>query len=151
MRKVQNVTQLKNEAEEAMTIDKVIPLYAEHKAEEKRIKDLVTKENTFLKDALRKEAQKSKDGKANSTAGGYTVTLSIEDTSTMNEEKLIEWLKQNNLAKGIVKKMEYVDSDALENAIWNGKITEEQVADMDQCKDAGTKEVLRIKKCKEEK
>ena len=64
----------------------------------------------------------------------------------MNEEKLIEWLKKNNLAKGIVKRREYVDDKALESAIYNHVITEEKVIEMEICKESKTVSVLTVKK-----
>ena len=112
----------------------------------KVLKKSVDTANAELKILMPELLKQDEDGNYISESGDYTATLQIQDRSTMNEEKLIEWLKKNNLAKGIVKRREYVDSKALEDAIYNHVITEEQVVEMEICKDPKTVPVLTIKK-----
>ena len=50
--------------------------------------------------------------------------------------------------RGVVKKKEYVDMDALEKAIYSGKITAEQVLQLDKCKETTSSQRLTIKKNK---
>ena len=52
-------------------------------------------------------------------------------------------------ALGIIKTKEFVDEQAISDAIYSGKIAPEVVAEMDSCKVPSTKEVLRITKKKE--
>lgn len=111
------------------------------KSNEKKYADSIKK--------LMKESVKEVDGKRSYTVGAYTAVLYQQDKSSMNEEKLIQFLKQNGLAKGIVRRKEYVDGDALEDAIYNDKIPKELLAGMDSCKEENFVDVLKITKKKE--
>lgn len=132
----------------------LVDLYGEKKDEESVLKKETGRQNLIIKDLLKKEV-KLKDGKYTFSGEKYTVTLSIEDSSTMDEEKLVEFIK-SKLSKskikalGIIKTKEFVDEQALEAAIYSGKIVPEVVTEMDSCKVTFTKEVLRISKNKEE-
>lgn len=98
-----------------------------------------------------KEVLAQQEGKWKHSAGKYTATLSVTETSSMNDEKLMEFLKRNiskDVLKKIIRKKEYIDGDALENAIYNGDITPNQLAAMDTCKETKSSETLRITKSK---
>ena len=79
-----------------------------------------------------------------------TAKISEQEKITFIEDKLIEFLKSNNLADGIVKTKEYVDFDALESAIYHDKISDEQKIAMAECQEKKITTVLRISKKKGE-
>ena len=104
--------------------------------------------NATIKEHIKEEAVED-DGKYVFEGSKYVATLALRDTSKMNEEKLIAYLKKNKLAKNIVKKKEYVDEKAFEEAVYSGLITQEQLTEMDSCKDVSVTEYLTVKKRKE--
>jgi hypothetical protein len=79
-----------------------------------------------------------------------TAKITEQEKVTFIEDKLIEFLKSNNIADNIVKTKEYVDFDALESAIYNGKISDELVQSMSECQEKKVTTVLRISKKKGE-
>lgn len=131
----------------------LVDLYGQNKDQESVLKKEIAKQNLSIKELLKNGTMAQADGKYSFSGEQYTATLSIEDSSTMNEEKLIAFLKQK-ISKtklktlGLIKTKEVVDESAVEAAIYAGEITPEMVAEMDSCKDASTKEVLRISKKK---
>ena len=82
----------------------------------------------------------------------YKATYSIVKKETMNEEKLLEILipaVPSNL--GIIKTKQYIDYDALENAIYKGFISDETILEMDKAKEVKETVTLRVTKKKKEK
>ena len=77
-----------------------------------------------------------------------TAKITEQEKITFIEDKLIEFLKANNLADDIVKTKEYVDYDALESALYHDKITDEQKIAMTECQEKKVTTVLRINKKK---
>ena len=114
----------------------------------KLLKKSVESKNTQVKAYMHNLLKPDSEGVRKSEGENYIAVLSIRDNSVMNEERLIKWLKKNGFAKGIVKKKDYVDAQALEAAIYKGTISDEMVADMESCKDPKPTEVLNIKKKK---
>ena len=76
--------------------------------------------------------------------------LSKRETESMNEAKLIELLKSENLTSTI-KTKEYVDMDMLEKAIYAGDIPQDVLLKMESCKEVKTTVTLSVKKKKEKK
>lgn len=116
----------------------LIPVYQENKVQMdayKKVADRYNKEiKSVMKDADIKEFE----------VGDLRAVYSVSKRENFIEEALIEKIKALKI-RGVVKKKEYVDMDALENAIYNGKVDAATLAD---CKE--TKEVitLRISKAK---
>ncbi len=140
-----------NDAEIMFTEEELTELvdsYGKNKDILKQYKDQTDKENADIKKAMKQLCVANKEGKRSYNTDKFVVTLSVTDKSVMNEDKLITWLKKNKLSKGIIKKKEYVDSNELESAIYNGLITQEQLIDMESCKDVVTQDILRISKNK---
>ena len=137
-----------NEVFTAEQLTDLINSYAKNKDILKQYKDQTDKENADIKTAMKQLITIDKDGKRFYSTPNWVVTLAEIDTSKMNEDKLITWLKQNKLGKGIIKKKEYIDSNALESAIYNGLIAQEQLIEMESCKDNSTQERLTISKNK---
>lgn len=79
--------------------------------------------------------------------GDYTAVLPTVTKETVDEELLIPFIKNLNI-RGIVKKKEYVDMDALEKAIYSGKISQENLIEMNKYKTSSSYTTLRVKKNK---
>lgn len=56
------------------------------------------------------------------TVDGKTANISKVVKTSLDEEALSAWLKENELEANILKTREYVDMEALENAIYHGVI-----------------------------
>lgn len=123
-------------------LTKLVESYIENKESEAYYKDLASSENTQIKEVMH-ELNLTEF----STSMG-TATISEQTRETFLEDKLIEFLKTNNVANDIVKTKEYIDFDALESAIYNEKIPTELVKQMEDCKEKKVTTVLRIKKKK---
>ena len=124
-------------AKERLT--ELLPIYYTQKSEMDSIKKVVDEENTEIK-ALMRESNLSEF-----VAGDIKATCSDSERQDFIEEALISKLKEMKVP-GIVKKKEYVDMDALENAIYNGKIDAAALADCQTKKEVVTLRVSKIKK-----
>lgn len=129
---------------EIKKLDELIPQYAMNKSEMDSYKKICDKENAQIKSIMSEYAL------PNYEAGGYKAIYTVSNRETMNEERLLEIAHQFGISE-IVKIKEYIDFDALEKAIYDGKISEEILLKMDKAKE--TKEVvtLRVSKIKGEK
>ena len=125
-------------------LDKLIPQYAMNKTEADAYKKLCDKENAQIK-ALMADLDNPVY-----EAGGYKATYSVSTRESMNEEMLLEIAHQHGIPE-IVKTKEYIDFDALENAIYNGKISQDILLEMDKAKEVKEVVTLRVTKTKEKK
>lgn len=63
----------------------------------------------------------------------YKLSYSITERSSINEDGLLEYLKNSNVdIPGLIKTKEYLDSDILEAAIYNEKIPADVIKGMAQ-------------------
>ncbi len=124
----------------------IVDSYAMHKDRANELDKLIKSESAEIKTLMNASFEEDENGKRAFDNGDYVVTLSTRDTSKMNEEKLIAYLKEHGLAKGIVKKKEYIDEKAFEDAVYNHKISDEQLIEMDTCKEYSTTQYLTYKK-----
>lgn len=135
----------KNLEQKQLTLEDLVPLYGEQNTQlntlKKTVDDLKTKIKTAIHDAKLTDTD--------IVISGWKCKLSVSDTSTMNEDRLLEFAKTHNL--DIIRTKEYVDFDALEKLLYSGKISQDVVAEMESCKEPGTKETLRCTKMKEAK
>ena len=127
-------------------LDDLVPSYATHKAEADELKKITEAQNKQIKELMA-------EGKINSyEAGGYVASVSTTEKSSFNMTKLITVVKEHpELASQVIKTQEYVDMDALESLIYNGKVNTETLLDMDKCREIKTVVTLRINKAKKKK
>lgn len=122
----------------------IVDEYKSVKDEEKAIKSKVSELNTALKDEMLKKDLTSLDGN-----GEYCVTLSSTTKESLDEDRAIEILKENLTPaqiKQVVKKKEYIDDDALEKLVYNGKF---DMSKLESCRMVSTPTyTLRISKKK---
>ena len=122
-------------------LDELIPQYASNKNEMDAYKKLCDKENAEIKAIMKDLALQKYE------AGEYKATYTISKRETMDEEILLEIAHQFGIHE-IVKTKEYIDFDALENAIYNGKISPEILTEMDRARSVKEVVTLRVSKKK---
>lgn len=88
----------------------------------------------------------AEDNLTNYDTADSSVSVQIRSSVSFDEESLIDYLKSSGLSRGLVKRKEYVDFDALESAIYRGKLSDEQVKELDKFKIEKTTSALVIKK-----
>lgn len=127
------------------TLDDLIPRYAENKSLLDDYKKICDEENKKIKDMMEEGSYES---------GGYKATKSVQHRESMNEDKLLDVLKNvypDALSVGIIKTREYVDMDALESAVYKGIISNDILMEIDKCREIKEVITLRISKVKEKK
>lgn len=70
--------------------------------------------------------------------------IGVQNRESFNEEKLIDKLKALNV-EGVIKTKEYVDMDALENAIYNELL---DASELTPCKEVKTVTTLKVSRKK---
>lgn len=130
------------ETEEVLTLDELIPVYAENKADLDKIKKVCEAQNADIKRQLEEM------GEDEYTAGGYVVKRTVSTRESMNEERLLEMMKKHKIP-GVIKTKEYVDMDALESYLYSSILFDDVAADLDSCREV--KEVVQLRISKEKK
>lgn len=126
-------------------LEELIPLYGENNTQKLKFQKLAKDQNDKIKELMCKNKIDSY------TSNGWTAIVTDKRTETIDEEALLTYLKKKltkEQLKGIIKRREYVDSDALESAIYNHNIPEDIVIGMDSCKLVKVSPTLNIKKGK---
>ena len=122
----------------------LIPKYALNKLELDGYKKLCDKENAQIKEIMKDLCL------PNYVVGEYKASYSVSTRESMNEAMLLEIAHAYGL-HGIIKTKEYIDFDALELAIYDGKISDEILLEMDKAKESKDVVTLRVTKVKEVK
>ena len=117
----------------------VVPRYGSNKSEMDSYKKLCDGDNTLIKQLMAEAALSEFE------AGGFKASRSVTEKESFDEVALIAALKKLKI-KGVIKKKEYVDMDALENAIYNGKIDAALLAGCQTKKEVVTLRVTKLKR-----
>jgi hypothetical protein len=125
-------------------LDELIPQYASNKSEMESYKKICDRENAQIKSIMRDMDISSYE------AGGYKATYSVSERESMNEEMLLEIAHKYDIPD-IVKTKEYIDYDALENAIYNEQISQDVLLEMNKAKESKEVVTLRVSKIKNKK
>lgn len=140
---------------EEVSLDTLIPQYAENKAMLDDYKKICDTENKQIKELMTDDSYE---------AGGYRATKSVTTRDSLNEDKIFNSLDDDLRAyfeeNNIIKTKEYIDTDILEAIIYglnnkkdieSKKLLTNLIELLDKCRD--TKEVvtLRVTKVKEKK
>lgn len=123
------------------SLEVIVPRYGENKKQVDFFDKLCKTDNNKIKELM----QQNKLNEFES--GGYKATITTTTRQSFNEEQLLQKVKELKV-KGIIKKKEYVDMDALENAIYKNQIN---AADLADCQITSNSLMLRIKEVKEKK
>lgn len=125
-------------------LDELIPQYASNKSEMESYKKICDRENAQIKSIMRDMDLSSYE------AGGYKATYTVSERESMNEEMLLEIAHKYDIPE-IVKTKEYIDYDALENAIYNEQISQDVLLEMNKAKESKEVVTLRVSKIKKKK
>lgn len=125
-------------------LEQLIDAYALNKSELDSYKKICDAENAEIK-ALMTELELDK-----AYTEDYTATLSIQHRETMDEDKLLEVLRDAGYADIVIRTKEYVDMDLLEAAIYHDRIDKDTLLAMQRCKEVKEVQTLKISKRKEE-
>ena len=120
-------------------LSQLLPVYEANKSKMDSYKKLVDKDNKEIKSIMLGA------GLREFVVGDIKASCSVSEREDFIEEALIAKLKEMKV-RGIVKKKEYVDMDALENAIYNGKIDAAVLADCQTKKEVVTLRVTKLKR-----
>jgi hypothetical protein len=127
----------------ANTLKYLVAKYGKTKAEADSYKKPLEEMNTEIKSLMQDT------GISEYESGGYKAKMSVATTDDFDEAKLIRTLMDIvdvDTYKKVVKMKEYVDMEALEDAIYNGKIS---AANLSDCKVSKQTVRLTITKLKE--
>ena len=122
-------------------LEQLIPHYQLNKSEMDSYKKIVDKDNKKIKEIMLSSQLPE------FIVGDIKATCSVSVREDFIEEALIEKLKEMKV-DGVIKMKEYVDMDALENAIYNGELNAAELASCQTKKEVVT---LRVTKIKEKK
>lgn len=126
-----------------VSLDTLIPQYAENKSMLDDYKKICDDENKQIKELMEEGSYE---------AGGWKATKTISTRETMNEEKLLAVAKKNGYyLSDIIKTKEYIDMDKLEALLYKGNISKEVLMEIDKCRESKEVVTLRISKVKEKK
>ncbi len=128
----------------------LVPVFARAKATADEYKKTADEQNKKIKSIIKEIADESQTLEV----AGYKVDFQKQERTSMDEVMLMEVFKKHKkiqFAKdmGIIKTKEYIDFDALENALYNGRISEKIVNDMQDCEQTKVVEVLKVTNIKE--
>ena len=120
-------------------LSQLLPIYEANKSKMDSYKKLVDKDNKEIKSIMLGA------GLREFVVDDIKATCSVSERQDFIEEALIAKLKEMKV-QGIIKKKEYVDMDALENAIYNGKIDAAALADCQTKKEVVTLKVTKLER-----
>lgn len=131
-------------ARRKVSLDTLIPQYAENKSMLDDYKKICDDENKQIKELMEEGSYE---------AGGYKATKSVQIRESFNEDKLLDVLRDVAEAKAnnLIKTKEYVDMDVLESMIYKGMIPTDVLMEIDKCRESKEVVTLRISKIKEKK
>lgn len=119
-----------------MSLQELVARYGETKAKMDSYKKQVDSDNKSIKTLMEELKQYE------CSAGGFVAKLSIIESESFNDEKLLSVLKELGLVE-CVKSREYVDMDVLENLIYTNKLDPAKLA---ECKQSSSSSRLTISK-----
>lgn len=118
-------------------LDELIPTYYRNKEKMESYKKLVDEQNKNIKELM--------NGEYSYGVGKYKAVVSTSTRVSMDEQKLMMLLKANNI-KGVIKTIEVVDMDALENLIYHNEIPKDVLKRIGECKSEKEVKSLRVTK-----
>lgn len=105
-----------------MTLEELIPVYGENNAQYNSLKKVVGEQSGEIKKLMQGNKLDEK------TVGDWTAKLTVKRSESFDEDKLIGIVKELGFADQLIETKEYVNMDALEEAIYRGDITQDMLA-----------------------
>lgn len=124
-------------------LEELVVRYALNKNELDSYKKICDRENAEIK------ARMTELDMNEVLAGDYVAKLTIQKRETMDEDMLLEVLRNNNYTN-VIRTKEYVDMDLLEREIYNGNVDKDTLVAMQKCKSVKEVPTLKIVKAKKE-
>lgn len=121
-------------------LEELITHYHLNKVEADSYKKIVDKDNAAIKAIMLEENIPEVI-----TADGLKATCSISYKESFVEDALIAKIKELGV-DGVIKQKEYVDMEALENAIYHGQLNAAELAPCQEKKEVVTLRVSKVKK-----
>ena len=126
-----------------LDLDQLIVAYGRYNTNYKELKGLVDTYNADIKKVMKEQGITTKE------TNGWKAVYSVQKRESMNEDKLLEILRNNGI-ESVIKTREYVDFDALEDAIYKGDVPKEVLLTIDTCREVKEVETLKVTKLKKE-
>lgn len=130
-------------------LDNLIGQYVLNKTQFDSLKKVVDGENGEIKRIMQELDITERQ------VGDHIVKRVVQTKESMNMEQLLALVKKSGLSvqtkTKIIKTQEYVDMDALEDAIYNNQISPEVLLDMDTCREIKNVVTLRVSTVKRPK
>ena len=125
-------------------LKELVPLYFDNKQNLDFYKKECDAGNAEIKKIMAE--QKIKDYEVDGIVAKYV----IQNKESFNEEALLKLLKDKGYTN-VIKTKEYVDMDALEDALYHDTIDKDTIVAMDKCKEVKEVVQLRVSKKKVKK
>ena len=122
-------------------LDTLVPSYALNKIDLDACKKLCDSQNARIKQLMLEAGETSHE------ADGFVAKRVVTTKETMNEERLLTLAKKHGVTD-LIKTKEYIDIDALESRLYNGKLSQDFVAELASCKSSTEVVQLRISEVK---
>lgn len=135
---------LRSKEEIVQELTSLVPEFIHIKNEADSYKKLSDNSNKKIKD-LMSEAELD-----NFECGAYVLKYTVQHRESLNEDKLLGIAKKYNLDK-IVKQVEVINMEALEDAIYREEISPEVLAEISKCTIVKDVPTLKVTKKKEGK
>lgn len=133
-------------------LDNLIPVYGSNKSYVDELKALIEDDNKEIKAICRQLALDKAE------VNGWEMTYRVDSKHNIDEDKMLSilkayWSKKNgSMECPFIKTREYIDQEALQDAIFNGEITDQKVLlELKACDTLVPQEKLFVKKAKEKK
>ena len=124
-------------------LDELVTLYGEQHTKELALNKECKAMGNEIKDILTVEKLDSYE------AGGYIVTRSVTETKVMDEDALLDVIRNDSdIATQCIKTREYVDMEVLESLLYKGEVSKDTILAMDKCSSVKQTVKLLLKKVK---
>lgn len=130
-------------------LDRIISGYVQNKERLDSLKKVCDTDNKEIKKLIPQlvEQVEGQDKWVYDTEDGISVVLNTTKKQTLNEDKLLDILKNSGVKiKGLIKKKEYVDLDVLEDAMYKQLIGHDLMMQIDKCRSVKETQVLTVKR-----
>ena len=132
------------------SLSELISEWGKNKSECDSLTKLVKRDAATIKDIMISEKL------TESTSGKYIAKLSFQHKEQFDEEGLLNYIKTNlwgdkgSMECPYIKRVEVIDWEAIESAIYNENITPDQLLEIDKFKETNEVPVLKLAIVKEE-
>ena len=133
----------------AKTLDELIESYGSHNSDFGSLKKVCDAEKEQIKSSMKSQ------GLSERTAGGYRVTYSVSERESVNEEKMLQILKDdwvNRYGEAVpcpyIKTREFVDMENLESVLYANELPKSTMLELDSCVTTSEVVTLRCSKAK---